>query len=372
MYRRIFLQSTQSVGARVLRDERTLTRSASLGTTFIFSSIGDALSRAYNTTRDAVGEVADKVSESVSDAYDATARGASNAAEVLGDAFDATRDAVGNAADQVMDKASDAYEATVETLSQAADTVADVVSDAYDSSREAVSSGYDATRDYVEDVASGEKEINYWAVLGGAAIGVGAVAAAPFTGGGSLLGAASLAGSLAGAGTVAAAVGVGVAGAVVGANMGGDDDVRQAAYAAGQKDAKAEHLEELQVLRGKLGEAVASLKVAGQHFNAIVALHAVAVAVATCEGAVSEAEREGIDLFISGLSGDSLPDTVAQRIESLYLQPPTVKEAFQLARESALDMGTFDEIINLVVHADGGMHPREAAFMQAWNHLKSA
>ena len=42
-------------------------------------------------------------------------------------------------------------------------------------------------------------------ILGLAALGVGAIAAAPFTGGGSILGAATLAGSLAGAGTIAAA-----------------------------------------------------------------------------------------------------------------------------------------------------------------------
>ena len=40
-------------------------------------------------------------------------------------------------------------------------------------------------------------------VLGGVAIGVGAIAAAPFTGGGSILGAATLVGSLTGAGALA-------------------------------------------------------------------------------------------------------------------------------------------------------------------------
>lgn len=44
---------------------------------------------------------------------------------------------------------------------------------------------------------------------GGLVVGVGAVAAAPFTGGGSILAATTLAGSLAGAGTIAAAVGAG-------------------------------------------------------------------------------------------------------------------------------------------------------------------
>ena len=61
--------------------------------------------------------------------------------------------------------------------------------------------------------------MNYGKILGLAALGVGAVAAAPFTGGGSILGAVTLAGSLAGAGTIAAAAGAGVAGAAAGYAM---------------------------------------------------------------------------------------------------------------------------------------------------------
>ena len=53
-------------------------------------------------------------------------------------------------------------------------------------------------------------------ILGLAVLGVGAIAAAPFTGGGSILGAATIAGSLAGAGTIAAAAGAGAVGAGVG------------------------------------------------------------------------------------------------------------------------------------------------------------
>ena len=52
--------------------------------------------------------------------------------------------------------------------------------------------------------------------VGGVALGVGAVAAAPFTGGGSLLGGASIIASLAGAGVVAGVAGVaGAAGGAV-------------------------------------------------------------------------------------------------------------------------------------------------------------
>ena len=62
--------------------------------------------------------------------------------------------------------------------------------------------------------------MSFWKILAGAAIGVGAVAAAPFTGGGSVLGAATLVASLSGAGTAAAAVGAGVVGGAVGASIG--------------------------------------------------------------------------------------------------------------------------------------------------------
>ena len=64
-------------------------------------------------------------------------------------------------------------------------------------------------------------------VLAGALIGVGAVAAAPFTGGGSLLGAATLAGSLTGAGAVAA--GAGAVGAAVGAAVADSDETERQA-----------------------------------------------------------------------------------------------------------------------------------------------
>ena len=84
-------------------------------------------------------------------------------------------------------------------------------------------------------------------ILGFAALGVGAVAAAPFTGGGSLLGAASLAGSLAGAGTIATTAGV--AGAVVGAvstALDSDETIQEAnrarkeGYEMGFKEAEVE------------------------------------------------------------------------------------------------------------------------------------
>ena len=76
-------------------------------------------------------------------------------------------------------------------------------------------------------------------VLLGAVIGIGAVAAAPFTGGGSILGAATLAGSLSGVGTGIAAATAGFLGVAVVDNMGETEALD--AYSEGYKDAKKKY-----------------------------------------------------------------------------------------------------------------------------------
>ncbi|HGW5376106.1 TPA: hypothetical protein ACNIJL_005147 [Pseudomonas aeruginosa] len=375
MPRRNFPLSAHSFAASLLSSDSETFSSGDLSGTYIFSTISDALSKAYDAAKETVSEVADKVTENVSDAFDVAGRTASNVADLISDGYEATRETVSNVAEQVVDvaseKASSAYSSTVDAISQVTEAVSEIASDAYDATCETVSNSVDATRDYVEEVASGEREINYWKLLGGAAIGVGAVAAAPFTGGGSIIGAATLASSLAGAGTVAVAVGAGVAGAVVASQFDGDAEAHKAGYEEGRKEAKAEHLDEVSKLVQSLANALQSLKEAGTHFNAIIALHAVAVATASCEGSVN-AKRADIEMFISGITASSIPSNVQEKIESLYLRPPTVTEAHALAKDSKVDMAIFDEIINLVVHADSSVHPQEAVFMQAWNTLRTA
>lgn len=76
-------------------------------------------------------------------------------------------------------------------------------------------------------------------IILGAILGVGAVAAAPFTGGGSVLGAATLAGSLSGLGTGLAAATAGVVGAALADGLGDDADFD--AYYEGYEEAKTKY-----------------------------------------------------------------------------------------------------------------------------------
>ena len=101
-------------------------------------------------------------------------------------------------------------------------------------------------------MASGDLRMDR--ILFGAAVGIGAVAAAPFTGGGSVLGAATLAGSLSGIGTGIAAITAGVVGAALADGLGDESDCD--AYADGYQEAKNKYMTKGEKLQEKYGPLV--------------------------------------------------------------------------------------------------------------------
>lgn len=214
--------------------------------------------------------------------------------------------------------------------------------------------------------------MSFWKILGGAVVGVGAIAAAPFTGGGSLLGAATLVGSLSGAGTIAAAVAAGTAGAAIGESMGDETSARNDGYREGQKNAKAEYEVKVQSLELRLQTTLSKLKESSNFFDAVIAMEAVAISAANCDGFICDQERAQIDMFISGLSQSLLPESIKQKILDIYKKPLNIKEAMVLANKSGMDMEVFDDIIALVINADGTVNTNEHAFVQTWSELKAA
>lgn len=203
-------------------------------------------------------------------------------------------------------------------------------------------------------------------VVGGAVVGVAAIAAAPFTGGGSVLGAVTLLASLSGAGTIAAAVGVGAVGAATGGYVMGDDEeienARNDGYTEGKKDAKAEFLRKLNELDFT-------------NYNAIFAMYAVAVAYASHANPnvkISDKAREEIESFINGLSFPYLPNHVKEKIENIYDKPLNIKEAFYNAKNLNIAEDTINMILELVTDSEQIDHKNKNAFMQAWNQLKAA
>jgi hypothetical protein len=209
-------------------------------------------------------------------------------------------------------------------------------------------------------------------ILAGVAVGIGAVAAAPFTGGGSLLGGASLIASLSGAGTIAAAVGAGAVGGVVGAAVADSDEKEKSEIKKqGIAEGRAENSLKITQLANKLSQALEKLKSHDEHFKAIIAMEAVGVSCAACDGNFSEDEKVEIGEFVKGMISQSIPEDVKEKIQSIYDNPPTVREAFLLAKNTGMPLEIYDDLIKFVMEIDG-IQPEEVVFVQAWNQLKAA
>lgn len=209
-------------------------------------------------------------------------------------------------------------------------------------------------------------------ILAGVVVGVGAVAAAPFTGGGSLLAGATAMSSLAGAGTIAAAAGAAAVGATAGAVMADtEEDKKKAIRNEGKAEGMAVVRQEIEALETKLSRALEQLKSNDGLFNAIIALEAVGVACAACDDDFSDAEKEEIGEFVQGMLAQNIPENVKIKIQDVYDNPPTVKEAFELAENSGLEMSMFEDLIQFVMEIDG-IKPEEKVFVRAWSQLKAA
>lgn len=194
-------------------------------------------------------------------------------------------------------------------------------------------------------------------VLGLAALGVGAVAAAPFTGGGSLLGAATIAGSLGTAGAVAGAVGAGAAGAYAGKKLSDMDEEEKRV----QETKIAEYNQKAQ----KSEEA---LKEHEKHTNMILALSALGCAMANADGDISPEEIIELNEFVGGISSQGYPTHIVKQIEDMISNPPTFNEA--MAHLSKVDSIEYPELRNflvMIMESDDVAHKKEEAFLQAFD-----
>ena len=216
---------------------------------------------------------------------------------------------------------------------------------------------------------------SWWAILGGIAVGVGAVAAAPFTGGGSVLAAGvALGSSLAGAGTVAAATGAGLAGAAAGAALSGSakDQAHAEGHRQGVNEAKAEHAKQLEKMTLQLTTFCSDIKEQKEFFDAIRAMTAVGLSAANCDGEIQDEEKQSIALFIAGINNTNLPTWVKSDLDRMYKAPPNLRTAYHMAQDANIPDELIEQIIEVVIHADAAVHRDESAFLAAWHDLKSA
>ena len=205
--------------------------------------------------------------------------------------------------------------------------------------------------------------MSFWKVLGGACTGVAAVVALP------------VAGPVGAVTAIGAAVAAGVGAAAGGVAEYYDDSEEKAEEKGkrqGEQLAKAKYEQRTRELEEKLKVALAKLHENSDFYNILIAMESVAMACANCDGHIDDKERAQIEMFLQGVSRSAIPAHVKRTLEDIYQNPPTPNEAFKLAKKSGLDNEVFNEIIEVVMHADGVQHENEAAFLDAWNAAKVA
>ena len=198
-------------------------------------------------------------------------------------------------------------------------------------------------------------------ILGLAALGVGAIAAAPFTGGGSILGAATLAGSLAGAGTIAAAG----AAAATGAGVG---------YVLSKKEEEEEKEKDKKIagFSQKAEKAELTLKEHEKHTNLILALSALGCAMANADGEISPEELVELHEFVGGISSQSYPTHIVEQINEMISNPPSFNDAMKhLERIDAIEFPEIRNLLVMIMESDGVIHKKEEAFLKAFD-IKTA
>jgi len=203
-------------------------------------------------------------------------------------------------------------------------------------------------------------------ILVGAAIGVGAVAAAPFTGGGSVLAAgASLTAALTGAGAVTVATGA--AGAGVGAAYSEYEKhlknkeiktEKEKSFHHGMKEGSAEVFEKI----------TKELKTIEQQNDYIVGTAAFCFYIAGVDGEISEEEEEELVVALNYIKNNTdLPDSIKNKlgeVKQANLDFDGVKT--YLDRISVENLLSFETLMIDIVYADDILHDKEKEAMQQW------
>lgn len=203
-------------------------------------------------------------------------------------------------------------------------------------------------------------------ILAYAMIGVGAVAAAPFTGGGSLLAGASLGASLAGAGTVAAAVGAGAIGAGIAANGVKKEKEKDAEIAK-------QHMKIMEMSR-RIQDYLKRMEGSEQYFYFIKTCFAFGVAIAKVDdGRIDEDEMSELKEFLYGRAGEQLPENIKKEMKDMLREEMPFERAWPFIedrhRNALLDKECREvirDMLYVVANANGDFHKNQQEFIMKY------
>ena len=200
--------------------------------------------------------------------------------------------------------------------------------------------------------------------VGGVVIGVGAVAAAPFTGGGSLLGAATLAGSLAGAGTIAAAGGAAAVAGGTGLLLANREEKENE-----EKDTKiAGQGLQIDKITADLNKAINQFQGDKEYFNFIIGATALGISMANADGEISFKEIDEFKEFIGGVAAINYPPHIKEQIMKIFETKPNLPTAIKyLENINPNKYELIRNMLTIVADADGKTCDKEEIFLISYD-----
>lgn len=197
--------------------------------------------------------------------------------------------------------------------------------------------------------------------------GVGAVVLAPVTGGSSLALAIGAMGTTTAAGAVIGAS-VGAAAAAIDHSSSG----KKESYSQGKKEGtKAGEAVAAAKYNEKMSELTKRLKNYQDHDEKLLAMYAVGLATANSDGVICQEEREELDYFVGGILSGYHPPHIKELVEQLAKYPPSLERALEFARNAKLPKRDIDDIIDIIINADGIVEPGEKQFRAQWQAISA-
>lgn len=104
-----------------------------------------------------------------------------------------------------------------------------------------------------------------------------------------------------------------------------------------------------------------------EYFNYIIGLTAIGLAMANVDGHIADDEVQEINEFIGGITNSNYPEWVQNAINHLHENIPNLMTAMQyMTKINPSNYDRVRELLELVMLADGVEHPREIAFINAF------
>jgi tellurite resistance protein len=162
--------------------------------------------------------------------------------------------------------------------------------------------------------------------------------------------------------------GIGAAAAAIDHAASSSDDAYNRGVAAGTKAGERAAQKKYEAKVAVLIERLRSY----EDFNKkLVAMYAVGLAVANADGVICDEERRELDQFVAGCMAGSLPAKVNETIEKLTAKPPTLPQALQFAKRAKLPKADIDDVIDVMVNADGIVNAAEEKFIARWKAMSA-